>query len=135
MKKFFAVLVVAALGFAVSSCSKSPEAEAKAIMNDMAKLFEATADKLDKAATGKEAADMLIAFGTEMKVIKDKAEAFDKAHPELKNKGADEKYKAETEAIGKATEKFVGAMMKIGMKFQGDKDLEAAAMKLGEILK
>lgn len=134
MKKFLAVLAIALLGFTVSCSKSSPEAEAKAMMNAMIKLTETSADKLENASNAKDAADALVAYATEMKVITEKGKELDKKYPDLKIVG-DEKFKAENEAVEKAMKRFIDASTKASMKYISSKEFMDAVTKMQTIMK
>ncbi len=134
MKKVLTILAIAVLGFTVSCSKSSPEAEAKAMMNDTIKLHEITAEKLEKASTAKEAADVLIAYATEMKVLAKKGEELSKKYPDMKLV-ANEKFDAEEKAAEKAMARFMKASMSAGIKYANSKEFQEAAVKMQEIMK
>jgi hypothetical protein len=136
MKKI--VVLVCLCAFAgLFACAKSGDAEAKATMMAMAKLNESTADKLDKAASGKEAGDALIAYGGEMKVLMLKSKELTTKYPELAKAGTEnsDKFKAETEALKISMGKFTKSMTAATVKYAGTKEMLEAAKKMGEIMK
>ncbi len=134
MKKYLAVLAIAVIGFTVSCSKASPEAEAKAMMNAMIKLTEVSADKLENASNAKDAADALVAYATEMKVLAEKGKELDKKYPDMKIDG-NEKFKSENEAVEKVMKKFIDASMKASMKYANSKEFMDAAAKMQEIMK
>jgi ABC-type glycerol-3-phosphate transport system substrate-binding protein len=131
MKKYLALLAVAALSLTFACGKASPEAEAKAIMNDMIKLVDTTTDKLDKAATGQEAADALIAFSTGMKALTEKGKEFDKKNPNV-NVESGEAFKAERDKMMQSMTKFTEVSTKVMMKFKDSKELLDAAQKMAQ---
>lgn len=134
MKKYLAVLAIAVLGFTVSCSKASPEAEAKVMMNAMIKLTETSADKLENASNAKDAADALVAYAAEMKVLAEKGKELDKKYPDMKIDG-NEKFKSENEAVEKVMKKFIDASMKASMKYANSKEFMDAAAKMQEIMK
>lgn len=133
MKKFFAVLVVAFLGFAISCSKASPENEAKALMNATIKLTDSTSEKLEKAATAQDAAAALVTYVAEMKVLMEKGKEYAKNHPGVSYM-EDESNKAENEAMDKAMYRFSAASMKASAKFSGSKEFADAAAKMQDIM-
>lgn len=134
MKQFFAVLVVAVLGFAVSCSKASPENEAKALMNATIKLTDSTSEKLEKAATAQDAAAALVTFVAEMKVLGERGKEYAKNHPGV-NYMEDKNNKAESEALNKVMYRFSAAAMKASVKFSGSKEFAEAAAKIQDIMK
>jgi len=133
MKKVLALLFAVTMAGMVS-CSKSPEAEVKAMMIDMTKLTETTAEKLNKAASGKEAGEALIAYGESMKKLADKGKELEKKYPQMKVEN-NAKFKAEEDAMMKAMGNFTKAMTGCMTKYAGSKEIQAAMMKMSEIMK
>lgn len=131
MKKYLALLAVAALGLTIACGKASPEAEAKAIMNDMIKLVDTTTEKLDKAATGKDAADALIEFSNGMKALTEKGKEFDKKNPNV-NVESGEAFKAERDKMMQSMTKFTEVSTKVMMKFKDSKELLEAAQKMAQ---
>ncbi len=113
--------------------SGEAEAEVRHIINEMTDIFNTTSDKLEKAATAREAANILLTFSADIKAIKEKADAFDRAHPEFKDIN-DNDFPEETEALGRATQRFVIAMEQVQLKFNGDKDFDDAINMLSSAL-
>lgn len=132
MKKVLALLFAVTLAGMVS-CSKSPEAEAKALMLDMTKVTEEAAVKIEKAATAKEAGDALVAYAESMKKLADRGKELEKKFPDFKPEQND-KFKAEQDAMMKSMEKFTAAMTGAMKKYAGAKELMDAAAKMGEIM-
>lgn len=133
MKKY--VALVCALAFiATVSCSKGPDADAKALIKSMTTATDAASEKLEKAAAAKDAGDAMIAYAQSMKTLAQKGKDLEKKYPNLKIQG-DEKYKAESEMMMKSMDRFTKAMTGAMTKFAGAKELTEAAMKMGEIMK
>lgn len=134
MKKYFAVLAAAVLGFAISCSKASPLNEGKAIMNDMIKLTDSASEKLENAVTAKDGADALVTYVAEMKVLGDRAKEFDKTHPGT-GFMEDAGNKAENEALEKVMYRFSAAAMKASVKFAGSKEFAEAAAKMQDVMK
>ena len=133
MKKVLAFLSAAVLVAAVS-CSKSPETQAKDLILDMAKLTETSAEKMEKAATAKEAGDALLAYTASMKTLSIKGRELEKKYPELKNEN-NPKLKAEEDAMMKSMERFTKAMTSAITKYATSKEFQDAMSKMSELMK
>jgi len=133
MKKVVAFLFTAALAVSLS-CSKSPEAQAKALVLDIAKLTETSAEKIGKAATAKEAGDAILAYTESMKTLSIRGKELENKYPELKNEN-NPKMKAEEDVMIKAMEKFTKAMTSAITKYAGSKDFQDAMTKMSELMK
>ncbi len=133
MKKVLAFICTAVLVAAVS-CSKNPEAEAKALINDMAKLTESSAEKIDKASNAKEAGEALLAYTASMKVLSIRGKELEKKYPELKDEN-NPKLKAEEEQMMKSMEKFTKAMTSAITKYAASKEFQDAMTKMSELMK
>jgi hypothetical protein len=133
MKKY-AALICALTFVAAVSCSKGPDAEVKILLGGMTKVTDAAAEKLEKAATAKEAGDALITYAESMKGFTQKGMDLQKKYPAL-NPRDDKKFKAESEALMKTMTRFSQAMTAVMTKFAGAKELTDAAMKMSEIMK
>ncbi len=136
MKKIVVLVSLCALA-GLFSCAKSGDAEAKATMMAMAKVNETAADKLDKATSGKEAGDALVAYAGEMKTLILKSKELSKKYPELAKQGSEssDKFKAENEALKASMEKFTKSMVSATMKYATSKEMLEASKKMGEIMK
>ncbi len=133
MKKVLALLFAVTVAGMVS-CSKSPEAEAKALMLDMTKATETAAEKIEKSTSAKEAGDALIGYAESMKKLADKGKELEKKFPDFKPEG-DVKFKAEQEAVMKSMERFTVAMTGAMKKYPGAKEIMDASVKMTEIMK
>ena len=123
MKKITVLLLTLVIGGMVS-CSKSPadkEAEAKAIADEIVKSTQSTTEKLNKAANGKEAGDIIVEYATGMKKISEKYKDFD-----IKN---DEKFK-ENDEIKQVMGEFLKAVTGAAMKFRESKEFMEAMQKM-----
>jgi len=133
MKKVLALIFAITVAGMVS-CSKSPEAEAKALINDMTKLTEMTAEKMDKAATAKEAGDALLVYAEGMKKLADQGKALEKKYPDMKVEN-NEKFKAEEEAMMKAMGAFTKSMTTVMTKYATAKEFQDAMAKMSDMMK
>lgn len=133
MKKVLALMFAVTLAGMVS-CSKSPEAEAKALITDMTKLTEATAEKMEKALTGKDAGDALLAYAEEMKKLGDRGKELEKKYPEMKVENND-KFKVEEEALMKAMGSFTKAVTATMTKYSNSKEFQEAMAKMSETMR
>ncbi|MCL2154689.1 MAG: hypothetical protein FWH53_03390 [Leptospirales bacterium] len=136
MKKIIVLLLTLVIGGMVS-CSKiagGPEAEAKALATETAKIMEVTTEKLNKAATGKEAGDALIEYANNMLQIAKKGEELQKKYKDLELM-SDENFKNENEEINKMAVEFQKAIMGATFKFSGSKEFMAAVQKIGSLNK
>jgi hypothetical protein len=133
MKKVLA-LIFAVTFAGMISCSKSPEAEAKALMLDMTKATEDAAVKIEKAGNAKEAGDALIAYAQSMKKLADRGKDLEKKFPDFKAED-NQKFKTEQDAMMKSMEKFTAAMMGAMKKYPGSKEIMDASVKMTEIMK
>ena len=133
MKKVLALLFAVAVAGMVS-CSKSPEAEAKALMNDMTKVTEEAAVKIEKSASAKEAGDALVAYAENMKKLADRGKELEKKFPDFKPEQND-KFKTEQDAMMKSMEKFTAAMTGAMKKYPGSQEIMDATVKMTEIMK
>ncbi|HNX24482.1 MAG TPA: hypothetical protein PKG60_10575 [Spirochaetota bacterium] len=133
MKKVLALLFAVTIAGMVS-CSKSPEAEAKALMTDMTKVTESAADKIEKSANAKEAGDALVAYAQSMKQLAERGKDLEKKFPDFKPEQND-KFKAEQDAMMKSMEKFTAAMTGVMKKYPGAKEIMDATVKMSEIMR
>ena len=125
MKKITVLLLALVIGGMVS-CSKSPadkDAELKALTNEVLKATQSTAEKLQKAADGKEAGDIVLAYGDTMKKIKEKYKNFDLN--DTKNFEGNEELK-------KIMGDFVSAVMNVNIKFKDSKELAEAMQNVNK---
>jgi len=133
MKKVLAFLFTAVL-VASLSCSKSPESQAKALVLDMAKLTETSAEKMEKAATAKEAGDALLEYAANMKTLALQGRELEKKYPELKKEN-NPALKAEEDVMMKSMEKFTRAMTSAITKYAASKEFQDAMSKMSELMK
>ncbi len=133
MKKVLALIFAITVAGMVS-CSKSPEAEAKALITDMTKLTEMTAEKMDKAATAKDAGDALLVYAESMKKLAEQGKALEKKYPDMKVEN-NEKFKAEEEAMMKAMGTFTKSMTAVMTKYATAKEFQDAMAKMSEMMK
>ncbi|PKL16236.1 MAG: hypothetical protein CVV49_17260 [Spirochaetae bacterium HGW-Spirochaetae-5] len=133
MKKVLALLFAFTVAGMVS-CSKSPEAEAKALMLDMTKATESAAEKIEKASNAKGAADALIGYAENMKELSVRGKELEKKFPDFKPEGND-KFKTEQDAMMKSMERFTAAMTGAMVKYPGAKEIMDASVKMTEIMK
>lgn len=134
MKKYLALLLIGILGL-IPACSRSnPEAEEKALMHETIRIFDSASEKLDKANTGKEAADAIVVFAKEMKAVRKKTEELDKKYPEIK-KLSNDKFKEETDGIIQSGKRFMNSYMQVLIKFQGDKEIEGVKDRIEEVMR
>lgn len=107
MFPFLAMLVLIACG------SKKDQAvsEAKKIMSQMTETINKASKAIESAKDGKEAAVALESFATELKSLKEKADALDKKYPELKS--SDNKALPELEAEMQAFNEAIGKLMTV----------------------
>jgi len=133
MKKVLALLFAVTFTGMIS-CSKSPEAEAKALMVDMTKLTETTAANLDKAASAKDAGDALLGYADSMKKLADRGKELEKKYPDMKVEN-NEKFKAEEDAMMKAMGNFTRAMTTTMTKYATAKEFQDAMQKMSEVMK
>ncbi len=133
MKKVLALLFAFTVA-GIVSCSKSPEAEAKALMLDMTKVTESAAEKIEKATNAKEAGEALIGYAESMKKLAVRGKELEKKFPDFKPEGND-KFKTEQDAMMKSMERFTAAMTGVMIKYPGSKEIMDASVKMTEIMK
>lgn len=133
MKKVLALLFAVTLAGMVS-CSKSPEAEAKALMLDMTKATDSASIKIEKASNAKEAGEALIGYAESMKELSVRGKDLEKKFPDFKPEGND-KFKTEQDAMIKSMERFTVAMTGAMTKYPGAKEIMEASVKMTEIMK
>ncbi len=133
MKKILASMFVLIIAGMVS-CSKSPESEAKALILDMTKLTDKTADKVSSATSGKDAGEALIAYAEGMKKLAETGKELEKKYPDLKVED-NEKFKSEEEAMTKAMGKFTVAITGVMTKYADSKEFKDAMSKMTEVMK
>ena len=131
MKKIIALMLTLVIGGMVS-CSKiagSPEAEAKALAAETAKIMEVATEKLNKANTGKEAGDALSDYTNSMLQIAKKGQELQKKYKDLELM-SDDKSQEEDPEMRKIAEEFGKAMMGATLKFRDSKEFMAAIEKM-----
>jgi len=125
MKKTIVLLLTLVIGGMVA-CSKSPadkEAEAKALADEIIKITQSTTEKLEKAANGKDAGDVVLEYANGMKKIKEKYKHLDLNDPK-KFEGNEE--------IKKVMGDFFSAIMNVNIKFKDSKELAEAMQKVNQ---
>ena len=126
------VTPIAALALATAACSKkSPESQAKDIANNVIVTMNGASERLEKAGTGKEAAEALCELVDKMEALKEKSDALSKAHPELDGK-ANEFMPEEAKRLEEAGHRFGLAMMSNSMKHSESDEFKSAVKKFRE---
>jgi len=132
MKKITVLRLTLAIGGMVS-CSKisgNPEEEFKAFAMETIKITETATEKLNNAANGKEAGDVIVQYADSMQQIAKKGEELQKKYKDFDMK-SDEKFKNENEEMMKVVMEFSKAMMNAGMKYGESKEFMDAIQKIG----
>lgn len=135
MKRIMPLLICVLLSVPFASCSKSgPAADAKKLASETLALNDATAAKLEKASTAKDAADALLTHAVEMKKINDRTKAFQAKYPDFKkySAAADGEIQSSSE---KSAAAFSAAVSKTMMKYSGSQEMLDAIMKMSELMK
>lgn len=128
MKKTAVVLMITFISL-IGACSKSgAEAEARAIIHDMTMAAETASEKLDKAASAREAADIIKTFRTDMEILGQKGKEYDKKHPEISVMN-DKAFSTERAALMNSMKRYGVASMKVMIKFEGAEELAGFAGK------
>ncbi len=134
MKKILLLLSFAIALSAMVSCSKSPEAEFIDASKGVIELQTTTAEKLDKAATGKDAGDILLNWAKDMRMKGDQVNLSEKRFN--KSKDFDPKFLSEVGALEQAgrqsSASFSAAFRKAKEKFRNEKEYQSALMILSQ---
>lgn len=98
-------------------------AEAKAMLTKAADLMEQLNKDLDKAASGKEAAELVTKFVAEMKKFEEAGKRFQKT---IKDPEKVPELKEVAERVKTASKAFMGALIKMATRYKDDKDFQEA---------
>ncbi|MGL4368709.1 MAG: hypothetical protein ACRCUT_03420 [Spirochaetota bacterium] len=134
MKKYFvlAVCAFAAAGF-ISCAKETPLGAAQKIYSDIIENAETAAEKLGKAATGKEAGDALVEYAEKMQKLTKRSQELQEKYPDFDERTVPE-MKESQEKMETTMKNFADTMRKTMVKFAGDKDFISSAMKMSAIM-
>ena len=134
MRKYLVLFMCTLAAAGIASCSReTPLSAAQDIYADIMANAEKTTENLQKANSGKEAGDALVAYATEMKKLAERSEALQKKYPDFDEKSVPE-MKEPQEKMEKTMKAFADEMRKSMAKYAGDKDFIGLVMQMSKIM-
>ena len=128
------VLLVLAI-FLIVGCRVVKYEDVKKVMISQVEAMENFSLAMEKAGSGKDAANAIEAYTEEMKILVPKMNEISKKYPELSSKESPVELKELTEKTEITSKKFGEALMKALMEYAKDPEVGKALEEMGEIIK